>query len=271
MNLKNVTKLTRITKPKKLGDKLLILATAPCVSRFFESEKVREQFKDYDLAFINSMVLESEDWLHEYKPRYLIFLDGWFLYDNEFGVGVKNEFKSRLENILDKITWECYLVTPILSELKVNNPHIQCIYLNILSSKYSSKKKWLYKNNLMIPGANNVVMGAIYFGITFEYKEIGLLGFTYRTDNDFCMEEDGLHGEDYAHYYDLDVHPYVVKNEEIFDKNGECFLLRQTKRQLVSTQILCDLANYAKDCGTVVTNYTPKSRIDMFRYKKLEQ
>ncbi len=256
-----------ITKPVKMGDKLLILATSPATGYFFDKESIRQQFEGYDIAFLNKMILCSEEETHLYRPKYFVFMDGIF-YDDDFnGKGTVNERKKAVEAALEKIDWECYVVVPILASFNVKNPNVKYIKLGVFSRHYSPIMRWLYSRNIANTGHNTVVMGALYFGITFGYKNIGILGFSYSPGRIY-MDEDGLHEIEYMHYYDTEEHEIFVPNEKIF-VNGENFLLRRAKRAIVSNQILCDLAKYAGDMGVEVINYTPENMVDVFRTKRL--
>ena len=269
MNYRNITKLKDITKPCKMGDKLLILATAPSTGLFFEKESVRDHFKGYDIAFLNKMILCSPEETRLYKPKYFIFADDIFYKDDYDGVGLGNKRKEAVEEELEKIDWECYVITPVLGSFNVKNPNIKYIKLGVFSAGYKGLFKSLYRKNFFNTGFFTVVMAAIYYGITFGYEDIALLGFSYKWDRIY-MDEDGLHLEGYNHYYDLNIYPTVIPFEEIFNGN-ESYLLRQEKRAVRARRILSDLAIYAKDRGTNIINYTPDNMVDAFRTKRLPE
>lgn len=266
-NIRNITKLKNITKPVKMGDKLLILATAPDTGLYFEKESVRKQFEGYDVAFLNKMILCSQDEVFLYKPKYFIFMDGVFYEEDYDGPGEGNERKRKVEEVLEKITWECYVVCPVLATFNVKNPNIKYIKTGIFSMRYNSSSKGLYRRNIANPGFNTVVLGAIYYGITFGYKDIAIMGFSYRPGYIY-MDADGLHVDDYMHYYDTEKHSTLIPFEEI-NRNGESFLLRRSKRALIADLVLHDLAEYATDMDVEVVNYTPENMVDVFRTKRL--
>lgn len=268
MNLKNIRKIVNISKPQVMGNKLLILATAPDANRFFEKENIREYFAEYDLAFLNKMPLCSSDELYRFKPKYIIFMDGIFYEDDFDGKGKGNERKDWVERILKGIDWECYIVTPCLAEFDVNNEHLHYIGLSPISVKYNRFFNSLYKKNIINTGLNNVVFGSLYFGVTFGYKEIGIMGFPYRPVYSY-MDTDGYHVEGYAHYYDLDVHTKVISFENIFT-GKESFMLKAAKRIVSSNKQLCNLALYAKENDVNIINYTENSCVDVFIHKHIE-
>lgn len=98
-----------LTKPAKLGDNILLLATAPCANYFLKYKNVREQFKDYDLAIINFMLQYSEKEVFELKPKYIILFDPIFYIDGLKGDIIDFDAKKTMKVILEKINWECYI------------------------------------------------------------------------------------------------------------------------------------------------------------------
>ncbi len=267
MKFKNIVKLKRITKVNKLGDKLLILATAPEVKAFFDNERVREYFRNYDVAVINKMPLCSEKEMHLIKPRYMFFLDDIFYADS--WEGKPNERKQWVEDVLGRVDWKCSVVVPCLASFNVDNENIDYIYLNIFSAPYNRFTKTMYKKNLLNPGYNTVTFGALFFGVTFGYETIGLLGFAYRVPYGY-MDEDGYHYDGYTHYYETEPKHYVLKNEDIV-VNGESLKLRLAKRAVESQTIMSYVMKYANDMNVHVTNYTPYSDVDMFEYKDINK
>ncbi len=268
MDLKKITRVFDITAPNKMGNNLLILATSPDVKAFFEDDKVRDHFKDYDVAFINKMPLCSEDELHVIKPRYIIFMDGIF-FEDYFESDEPNERKIWVEKVLAGIDWECNIVIPSLARFGVDNDHLKYIRLSVMEARYNAFSKVLYRKNLANVGFNNVVMGAIYYGITFGYTNIAMMGFSYQNGKKY-MDVDGMHLEGYPHYYDLDTHPRVIPFEQLFDGKNS-YTLKRALREAEAEKKLLELAIYAKDMGVRVTNYTPMNGVSVFPTGRLPQ
>ncbi len=269
MKIGNITKLKKTTKPVICGKKLLVLATAPEVKAYFDDYRVREYFRDYDVAVINKMPLCSETEMHVITPKYIIFFDGIF-FDDYDEKGNKNIRKEWVEEVLERVDWECNLVVPLLAEYQIENPHIRQIYIGVLKAKYNRLTSVLYRHNIVNMGFNNVVMGAVYFGITFGYKQIALMGFTYGSINigDY-MDEDGLHVATYPHYYDEKVSHILIPNNELFDGTTS-YLYKRAVREVESMYKFCELARYAEDNNVEIINYTPNNTIDVFKSKNLD-
>lgn len=257
----------KITKPKKMGDKILLLATAPCVSDFFEYESVREQFKDYDLAFINYMIYYSQKEVFLYKPKYFILIDSIFYDDDFFNDKPYNPEKKKVVDVLEKIDWECYVVTSVFADFGVKNEYVKFIRLSCFTANYKKSIRTLFRKNYLNTGILNVVQGALYFAITFQYKKIAVLGCTYKNLEMF-MDIDGLHILEHNHYYDLSKEEIIITNEEL-DKREIGYIENLDKRAHISSKILWNLKKYAMDMKAEVVNYSEGSMIDSIKMGKL--
>lgn len=257
----------KVTTPKKMGENILLLATAPCANEFFENESVQEQFKDYDLAFINYMSIYLQDELFKHKPRYLILMDPIFYRDYNLGTGEVNEEKQKVKSVLEKINWECYVVTSVLAEFGVDNSFVHYIRLSCFDASYKKILLPFFKRNWLNLGVNNVIQAALFFAITFKYSNVAILGCTYKTPEMF-MDVDGLHIFSYDHCYDLVRKERIITNEQL-EMSKEKYVVNLRKRAYESVKILWDLNKYAKEFQCNVTNYSEGSMIDSIKMGKL--
>lgn len=258
----------KISKPTKMGNKLLILATAPCTSNYLEKESVRKQFEDYDIACINYMLYYSKDEVFAIKPKYFILLDPCLYQEyhvsaNEPSIPSYKEIAS----ILNEVDWECYIVTNVFAEFEVNNSHIHYIRLSCFSTTYQKWKKPFFKLNLVNLGYYNVIQGALFFAIIFGYKDVAMLGCPYRPLNT-SMNDEGLHIIEHKHYYDTNVYEYTIPYETLF-KREESFLANLHRRGYLSCRCLWDIKKLADDNNCTIVNYSEGSQIDAFRVEKL--
>lgn len=259
---------TRPTRPCVMGNKILFLATAPCVKDFFEYESVREQFADCDIACINYMLVYSTKEIFEIKPKYIILFDPIF-YDDSFFPGMThNPEKEAVVNILEKIDWNCYLVTSTLADFGIKNGMIQYVRLSCFEVPY--KKIWhpFYKHNWINMGIYNVMQGALYFAVTFGYKDIAILGCTYQIGK-LHMEDDGLHIDGYRHYYNLE-RTHEVISMEVLNKSKESSVANIYARGYKSLMCFWNLKRYADSFGAKIVNYSEGSAIDAFECGKLD-
>jgi len=259
-----------MTKPIKLGEKILLLGTAPSATYFFNYTSVRKQFEDYDIAMINFMPLFSKDEMFEIKPKYLILIDPIF-YDNESWDRMnledwRREDVKKLRCVLSEIDWPCTIVTSVLENFRnigVKNTNLSYLRLSIFKTKYKKIKLNLFKCNIANFGTNNVIMGALYFAITFGYLQVAILGCPYR-DVNYDMQPDGLHIHEHLHYYDLEREEVLIPYDELFSEN-ESFSMKNHKRGYEGSKTMWQLRKYAELLGAKVTNYSEGSQIDSIR------
>ena len=259
----------KITKPYQLGSKLLVLATAPCVSNYLEKPTVRKQFEEYDIACINYMLYYSKKEVFEIKPKYFVLMDPC-LYQEHKASANEPPIPSYKEiaAILEEVDWDCYIITTVLADFEVKNHNIHYIRLSCFSSEF---KKWrlpLFKANYINLGYYNVIQAALYFGIVFGYKEVAMLGCPYKPLN-VTMTEEGLHVVEHMHYYDTDAYEYTIPYEELHSRE-EGFFERLYYRAYLSSRCLWGIKKLADSQGCVIKNYSEDSRIDAFRVGKLE-
>lgn len=260
----------RPTKPYCIGRNLLVLATGPSVKAYFENESVREQFKDYDLAAINFMLSKSEDLMHKYKPRFFVLLDSIYFLEsarNDIPDWMREDCYKTFE-ALERIDWDCEIITYPLGEWRISNPHIRFIYLSIHKGQYNLVNHWFYKHNIMNAGVNNVIIGTLYFAITFGYKNVAMLGCPYRQIS-FEMKPDGMHLYYHMHYYDDDVWEDIFSFEEIQTNFKGGFDLYHKKRAIDNCKSFIGIAKYAKRMGTELVNYSDGSQITAIRQGEL--
>lgn len=253
----------RLTRPFKVGEKILILACAPCVENFFKYNTVRQQFKDYDIAFINFMVTKSEKEMFDIKPRFIMLIDPVF-YGND--PRWENEKKAVAE-VLNKVNWECILVTSVLADFSFVNSNITIHRISCFEQKYRKMLLPLFRRNLVTLGLYNIMQATIYYAITFGYKKIAILGCNYQMAH-MRVVDSGIQITDYMHYYDTETEYEYVTWEEI-EKRKNGFVADAFARAQKSAACFYSLSKYAKDNGAEVTNYSDDSALDGFRNGKL--
>lgn len=261
--IESLKKFRFLSKPTKMGEKILLLATAPCVEDFFKYESVRKQFEGYDLAFINYMLVHSEKEVFEYKPKYIVLLDPIFFQSDYYGEGSINPEKEKVVNVLEKIDWECYLLTSVLADFGLKNSNIKYVRLSCFEVGYHKWVLPLYRKNFVNMGIYNVMQGAVYFAITFGYKKIAILGCTYGM-NKISKREDGVHLEGYAHYYDMEpIHEFVpIEQVEKMKYGLVSSIYERGKKSMIC---FWNLNKYALLEGAEIINYSEGSFIDAFK------
>ena len=265
-NLIQIAVKNRPVSPVKMGEKILLLLSAPCTQAYFDSEEVRRQFAEYDLAIVNNMLVYSEREMHIWHPKYVIIFDPVFYNDDISYSDKRNNFLQAVE----RIDWECYIVTSSLAKFRIKNENVKFIYISPFSiKKYSNLKIGFLKKNIVNLGCNSVIQGALYFAITFLYKEIAILGCTYK-GYDVEMKQDGLHLDGYSHYYDGQIDHEIIANEQL-EQMSMGFLTDYYYRSYLSSMIFHNIKKYANKMGVIITNYSEGNKIDAFVTKELRK
>lgn len=253
-----------MTKPFKVGERILILACAPCVNAFFKYKSVRQQFKDYDIAFINFMVTKSEKEMFEIKPQFIMLIDPVFYGNDPKWEAVKQE----VAEVLSKVNWKCILVTSVLADFNFENSNITIHRISCFEKKYRKILLPCFRRNLITLGLYNIMQAAIYYAITFGYKKIAILGCNYQMAHMKVIDV-GIEITDYMHYYDTQTEYEYITWEDI-EKRKNGFVADAFERAQKSAACFYSLAKYAKNNNAEVINYSDDSALDGFRVGKLD-
>lgn len=267
----------KVTLPVDMANdrKLMILATGTSANEFWNNvDYYLNKYKQYDYLVMNRTIYKMKEQVMKIKPKYLAMCDSiyWGAANGAVSQTLALDTYHRTREVLEHIDWECYLVTTIQEKFDFHNDNVKIIRIN--STKCEGDERlayWLYKNNFAHPGIYNVAQLAIYFGITFLYKEIGLVG----VDFDFiknlnCDEECRLY--DYAeHQYDKSKED-TIKGYYTSDSTGTIYgsVLAQYIFQTAETFIsFGKLSVYAEKNNCKIFNYSLQSLLDCYEKRKL--
>lgn len=255
--------------------KLMVLATGTSANEFWNNvDYYLNKYKQYDYLVMNRTIYKMKEQVMKIKPKYLAMCDS--IYWGSTNVTVSQTLAldtyHRAREVFEQIDWECYLVTTIQEKFDFHNDNVKIIRINSTRCEEDGRLVyWLYKNNFAHPGIYNVAQLAIYFGITFLYKEIGLIG----VDFDFiknlnCDEECRLH--DYAeHQYDKSEKD-AIKGYYTSDNTGTIYgsvlarYIFQTAETFIS---FGKLSVYAEKNNCKIFNYSLQSLLDCYEKRKL--
>ena len=266
-----------VSKPFRIGEgkKLLILANGPSASVFWETEEVRAEFSSYDIMCMNAAIFNKKEEIFRLKPRFFILLDPSFLSYGSNGVQTEREQDESLGkktyDVLEKINWNAYLITNNLGEIAIKNENLFIIRLNknTIRPKRSSYYK-LYKKNIANPGIDTVLEGAIFWGITYGYKEIALLGTEFSLFKNIVVDENNTTFHYNTHFYENGLRDpnaiAVTKAKYGFEGSAVAYDLRRISNCFA---MFFELNKYAEFCGCKIYNYTKDSMIDAFERRRL--
>lgn len=265
----------RVTKPYSISTnkKLLILATGTSANEYWNADKKGEQFSEYDILVMNRSIYKMEEEIFNLKPRYFAACDSVYWGNDKTASVTKNVVREtylRTKEVLEKVDWDMYLITTIHEKFDFNNKHIHIIRLN--ASVYNSGKERdykLYKGNFCNPGLYNVAQLAIYFGITFKYKKIGIAGMDFDFIKNLYCDDKCRVGLCAEHQYDKEGQ---AKIEVVFEPEK-----KGTVNGSVIAKYLYDTADtfaafgklgeYADRQGCKILNYSKRSLVDCYEKK----
>lgn len=252
VEMRSHNKKFKPTKPKKMGKKLFILGTGPSCTDYLNN---RDLFEDYDILCVNSFMSRNNKEFCEIQPKYMCLADPIFI-DEE------NEETKEVMGAINQISWNCYLISPANYVFKtIDNPHIKHIKMSSFLYENENKRRddW-YCKNLATPSIVNVVNLALFFGVTFGYEEIGLIGVESsfhkglkvdKQNRKFIIEEHLYHEPYWAEFQD------------------ELWLRYLFWSKNIHTDFI--FAQIAQKTGCKITNYTIDSFIDVFKKQELSE
>lgn len=251
------------TRPRKLGDKILILGNGPSVNLF---DKHKDFFEKYDLLVVNFFPLKNQAFW-TLKPRYLCLLDPWCVNPVAFlekGYKMSNvkECIDLINIIEERVDWPLTIVSYASSEFPYSNANISYVKLSNARLNWVDLKinRKMFLNNWAIPNAQGVIVCALYFAIIFGFREIALLG----------VEQSYLKGLEVG----IDNRMYNIFSH-FYEKETVKYYMTQTYESEIAAVLeifkgIHFAADIAESEDIKVTNYTINSYIQYFSKIDLE-
>lgn len=271
INRKKVTIPTDLAKSRKL----MILATGTSANEFWNNvDLYLDKYKQYDYLVMNRSIYKMKDQVMKIKPKYLAMCDS--IYWGSTNVAVSQDLAldtyHRAKEVLEQIDWECYLVTTIQEKFDFHNDNVKIIRINSTKCEGDGELVyWLYKNNFAHPGIYNVAQLAIYFGITFLYKEIGLVGIDFDFIKNLYCDENGMLYEYVEHQYDKSKEDGIMEYYTP-DNTGTIYGSVMSKYILQTAETFVSFSKmsiYAQKNNCKIVNYSLKSLLDCYEKQKL--
>lgn len=269
---------TPVSRPAKIGkcEKLLILANGPSASDFWNKEDVKNIFGSYDIMCMNDAIFRKEKEIFRLKPCFFILMDpalfGTRVNENQAEKEHYGNIRQNVYAVLEKINWKAYIITNYHGEIRLKNENLTVIRLNkntVLPSKDRYYK--LYKKNLANPGLDTVLEGAIFFGITYGYKEIAMLGTEFSLFKYIVVDENNMLFNYSKHFYEeklKDPKAKAVTSEQYaFEGSAVAYYLRRMSNCF---WMFSELNKYAKYYDCKIYNYTEESMIDAFERRRID-
>lgn len=218
-----------------------------------------EKIDKYDVVAVNHFC-ENKEFI-EVKPKYYVLADPAFDPNPKEERIVKEQ--ERLKKGLERVNWNMILFLPSINRgsflvKEINNRNIDICFYNLTPvNGIKCVRHWLYKNDLGMPQAMNVLCASIFLMTNLKYQNIYLLGADHSwLDSFFVNEKNELILSD-RHFYGTD---QIKRNTTIsvwLNKISVCFLIHEY------------LSEYAQYRGVNVWNATEHSYIDAYVRKEL--
>ncbi len=266
----------KVTLPCDMSDnkKLLILATGTSASEFWNDCAERwKNFQNYDIMVMNRSIYKMKEQIFRLKPKYFAACDSIY-----WGADPGKKISSKLaeetyqktKEVLEEINWDCFLITTIQEHFCFTNPKVKIIRINTVD--YDSNHSWtywLYKNNFAQPAVHNVAQLGIYYGITFGYKEVGLVGIDFDfIKNIHCDKECkvGIYAE---HQYEGKA-TSVYLDRDVVGLYNNSVMAKYIYQTAEAIACFGKLSMYAERMNCKIYNYSLNSLLDCYEKKSLD-
>jgi hypothetical protein len=249
------------------GKPVYILGNGPSLKTTIE--KSGTLFTQSQVICVNEFPLAPEFLV--IKPPLLVITDPIY-WNKILSPDLKALIDSVNEIVTKKVNWEFTIMLPYsakkwnyLSDIPGKNKDVRLKYFNkepFLG--YVSLRHLLYKKNLAMPRARNVLVAAIFLAINFGFKKIVIIGADHSWHENVFVGADNIVYFKDAHFFDEETKKYRPFYK-IADKTQN---FRMDELLTVLARMFTgyiELARYADYMGASVYNASEKSYIDAFK------
>jgi hypothetical protein len=223
-------------------------------------------FLNQNLMVVNDFALSDSYTI--FKPCFYVFADPGYWVDGANADVIEVRDKV-FDIILSNTSWNIKVFIPYLghkngiikSRLK-NNNLIEIVYYNSASVEgFDFIKNNLYKFNMAMPSAQNVLIAAIFLAMNIGFKRVCVFGADHSwTENIIVNPENQVCLTD-KHFYNTDnskVKPWLKVSGEPYKMHEILYDLSNSFKKYH------ELKFYGNTIGAEIINYTSGSYIDAF-------
>ena len=238
-------------------DIVIVMGNGPSLNEV-DFEKLKDM--NIKVCCVNYFPLKKEKDFFAFKPAFLCLIDpGFFDYIIDAEV---EDFRGFIE-VLKKVDWKLRIIAPVGKRLKIDNPNITYEWLSLYTASINSSEKirlFFYNRNMANTGMQNVVIGALFYFLTCQYKKVYLAGVDMSDFKNLYVDEnnrvyvDSNHSYGNTRYYfdEMPEEAQLIDFADILSAYQVMFVqFRNTKR-------------YADLLGIEVVNLSTGSYIDVF-------
>lgn len=250
-------------KKNIIDKKCLILANGPSLKEDLDRLTISS---NYDYFVVNFFALS--DHFFRLKPRYYVFADEAFWNSEEEMHPEVVVLRKQLMEQFNKVDWAMSLFVPYKgfknNTIKgiVSN---KCISLNSYNTAsfegFPRLEYYLYRNNICMPLAQNVLIPTIYLAINNGYRDIELYGADFSWTRSICVNHENVLCQIDAHFYDNG----EVKLSPVLGYVDRPYRMHNYLHDLSNMFYGCwQIRNYADKCDARILNHNINSFIDAF-------
>ncbi len=244
---------------------IAVLGNGPSL---LEDIKLLSNIDNVELCAVNNFSVSKH--FVELKPAFYVIIDPTY-----FQLIIPNDIDMQAWEELFKVNWNMYLFIPFsaIEKLKLRKDKIfdnKCISLVPLHLNeyegFINVRKYLFRKNLSMPRAQNVLIPCIFNAINLSFEKIFLLGVDHSWTLKLVVDNSNRVCFKNEHFYDSDLPVYTP----FLDTNGIQYKMHN---------ILFDFAlmfkgynylkEYAHEMNVHVINLTSNSFIDSFERSKI--
>lgn len=209
------------------------------------------------------------EYFEKVRPEYYVFLDPAY-WARTVAQNFKEDFRKLTDQLI-KVTWPMKIFIPTLArdwnmfiDLSKVNENIEIFYFNRTAiSPIDPCIYVLYKKNLAMPPAQNVLVGCIFLALNMRFKKIYLLGADHSWHENLFVDDNNNLFLKNNHFYDKTVMQLVPIYKT--PDGSERFKVHELFAALsLKFKGYIILEDYSKYLGAKVYNATNKSYIDAF-------
>lgn len=242
---------------------VMILGNGPSLNKI-DLSKAKED--ECEFCCVNFYPLKHKEDFFHLKPKYICLLDSEF-YDIK--IESLAETIRELYAVLNEISWDITVIAPKGRKMPINNPHLSYVWLSTYIPIYNSSRNvrnLLYRHNLAVTGAQNVIIGALNFFISCRCKTIYFAGVDMSEFKNIYVDDANRKYVDTTHSYGTE-RRYYDENRTTNWTDLAHILSAYCKMFLEFRHTSC----YAHDMNVDVYNLSLDSYVDSFDKLSLYQ
>lgn len=252
-------------------DKALILGNGPSLRDDLAAIERLAATGTVDLWCVNQFA-DSEAYLG-LKPANYVMADPAY-WEDDILERIKEQRERLLQRLLELTQWDMVFHVPYsargssFATRLVQNKHIRLRFFNLttVNCPINALQYWLYRHELAMPLAQNVLIPSLYLAILSGYEKVGIVGADHSWHRDILVRDTVVMLRD-PHFYDDDteVRPFYKNATETWTM-AEIF--RIWAKVFTQYELLSDFAHSMR---VSVVNSSSVSYIDSFKSLALSQ